>query len=243
MELKKYWAKQKPFQSIYTHSIVTGTIEKLLFESYISTKEKRHIAELLGLTVKESAKLLGYLASLHDIGKFHISFQCSDKEAAKQFNIDSQQEKIIRSLNYRHELSGKIMLRRLWEEQGQSEDAADIFSEIIGSHHPKETGQGSHTKDLNYHNACEAFERDMRVLFLGIDVRKHNLPGIVFEYEKELKTKLINLLIFANDIASTKDFADAEDWITDRDSTDKIAEKLEAWLHPRVAKKFELAAV
>ena len=167
MELRDFWAKTDPFQSIVTHGIVSGTICRYLMKGYLSEGSRRLVAKLLGLTEAELADFMAYLVSLHDIGKIEYHFQCKDpqmKEALKKLGVDKG---YIGKENTRHEKTGATVLRRQWRVLGLKAGSCNLFSDMVGAHHQKNHGAGSESKDPFFAQYREELEQLMRQRFLG----------------------------------------------------------------------------
>lgn len=144
----KLWGKKKSNSNgfywlpLKQHLIDTQNIALLLWEHWLDYSQKKLIINSLDNNSEEIAKnLVGFLASVHDIGKATPCFQmkesiplCSDldkilKEKLKMCGIDLEKYIISDPLKTHHALAGQVILDRY---------GVDIsISSIIGSHHGK----------------------------------------------------------------------------------------------------------
>lgn len=72
--LESVWAKTDPFQSIVTHSTLSGFIAQVIWNQ-MPEGVQEELACLLSITQEQGKAWLGYLVSLHDIGKVEELFQ------------------------------------------------------------------------------------------------------------------------------------------------------------------------
>ena len=49
MELKEFWAKTDPFQSVYTHSVISGKMAQVLTREYLSSGAREYLSAQLSL--------------------------------------------------------------------------------------------------------------------------------------------------------------------------------------------------
>ena len=75
MQLENLWAKTEPFQSIVTHGVLSGNVAQYLLDQYVSEGLKQQLQDSLSINGDELRQYIGYLVSLHDIGKIEYSFQ------------------------------------------------------------------------------------------------------------------------------------------------------------------------
>ena len=90
MKWNEYWAKTRPFQSVYTHALVSGRVAQCLMSEYVSEGNQNLLSEATGLESEELSDFVGYLVSLHDIGKLEYSFQAQDEEYRKRVSEDAE---------------------------------------------------------------------------------------------------------------------------------------------------------
>ena len=228
MDLSSFWAKTQPFQSVVTHGFVSGTVCKYLMTAYLSDGTRELVAELLGLSGEELVALAAYLTSLHDIGKIEYHFQCKDPEmmdALKKLGVNL---KYVGHENIRHEITGETAISRLWKQQKQDLDTAEIFAAIIGAHHQKNYGLGSNSKDSFFESHRCSLENTMRSRFLSDCFS--DFPELPEQKEGIFEALLLGMMILSDWIASGSMFADAEAWIEQEDSEAQIISKTEEFL-------------
>lgn len=228
MKLEDFWAKTEPFQSVLTHSTVSGIVCSYLLTNYLSTGSRNIIAKLLELPENELSAFMAYLVSLHDIGKVEYHFQCKNpgmKEKLQKLGID---QSYVGSPNIRHEKTGATAIRRIWRAQGQKTGSSNLFSDILGAHHQKNIGMGSDSKDPIFLEFQRELEFAMRERFFGkntVDLpRKPQLNRGVME------AILLGMVIITDWISSSSVFADAETWITDADYEEQIRSRVRQFL-------------
>ena len=137
---KDFWAKMEPYQSVTTHGVVSGCVCGHLMKKYLAPGSRTLVAKLLGISEEELIAFMAYLVSLHDIGKIQYHFQCKDPQMQEELTKMGVRKSTVGKENVRHEKTGAIAISRIWEQQGQNEDAQDIFSALIGAHHQRDYG-------------------------------------------------------------------------------------------------------
>ena len=142
MDLKDLWAKTTPFQSVITHGLISGRVAQYLCSYYISDGIKQQLERELTLDDNSFKQFIGYLVSLHDIGKIEFSFQAKDPETKTLLVKDSDNNKELLQRNVRHEKSGQRCIRKIWNERGEERRSSLLFSKIIGAHHQGKSGPG-----------------------------------------------------------------------------------------------------
>ena len=96
MQLNEYWAKTSPWQSVVTHGIVSGRLAQTLFTGYLSAGTRRFLQDALHLDGPGLEAFLGYLVSLHDIGKIEYGFQSKDPAAQRRMDADPDVRRPLR---------------------------------------------------------------------------------------------------------------------------------------------------
>ena len=235
MELKEFWAKTEPFQSIITHGLVSGTVCRYLMAEYLSEGSRMLAAELLGLQEGELIDFMAYLASLHDIGKIEYHFQCKDAGMKARLRDAGAGKNELGKENTRHEKTGAIVSRRLWKEQGQKSGSRNLFSDIIGAHHQKNHGLGSDSKDAFFAEFQMELEKQMRQHFISGSTNV--LPEKPKVDRGVAESILLGMMILSDWIASGSLFAYAEAWIDQDDWEAQIIRKTEEFLSKSGLKK------
>ena len=229
MELRDFWAKTEPFQSVVTHGLVSGHIAQVLVRRYLSPGTRELLCSVLELDEPGLEGFIGYLVSLHDIGKIEYNFQAKDPGMLEKLRTDATFSKDIGIpiAAVRHERSQACM-DYLWEKFGEDEDAKDLLAPVIGAHHPGRSGSGNFKKQAKLFEFQKAYETLMRETFLPNVI--HALPGIQEEQEGVAGAELLALLTLSDWIASGPVFTDAEMWIRQENSKEIIVNKAEEFL-------------
>lgn len=228
MELNAFWAKTVPFQSVVTHGTISGMVCRHLFKGYLSAGTRKKLSQILDVSENELEMFLGYLASVHDIGKLEYHFQCKDPNMKECFSEQGIGSQYVGSPNIRHEKTGATAIRRIWRAQGQSVGSCNLFSDLIGAHHQKNYGMGSDSKDPFFKGYQEELEATMRHLFWN--GKSLNLPKKPEADRGAAESILLGLIILADWISSGEMFADAEEWIGNADREVQIHHRVDAFL-------------
>ena len=218
MQLHEFWAKTMPFQSVPTHGIVSGRVAQVLFDLLLSFGAKKRLADSLGIADTELRDLIGYLVSLHDIGKLEYSFQMQDDTFRDKYRTRIKEE--IYTPGVRHEKTGESCLRHIWKEKGEARAACGVFSKVIGSHHQGKYGNGHFKPKSNWYLYQTQLETQMRETFF--DSGEKRLPEINRKEQGVIGVLSLGLLILADWISSGKTFVNAEEWIEQENSWQRI---------------------
>ncbi len=219
LALEAFWAKTEPFQSVVTHAFVSGTVAQCLEDHYLSEGDIRQLTNALGLNTDELRQFIGYLVSMHDVGKLEYSFQCSSPEMHDKLAIEPSLHELYQS-GVRHEKTGSRYLRFLWKEWEGDRDSYRVVADIIGAHHQGKTGADGFRKNSSWNDVRNAFEERMRRRFCG-NGRKA-IPHIEEHSQGRVSALLLGLMILADWIASGSAFADAEEWSGRSDADARI---------------------
>ncbi len=227
LELESFWAKTNPLQSVVTHAVVSGTIAQCLLTDYLSEGNRRQLGAALGLNPDELRRFVGYLVSLHDVGKLDYSFQSGDEGMHKNLVDDPVlREPFLQGV--RHEKTGRRYLRSLWKEWEEDRDSYRVFADVIGAHHQGKSGAESFRKGSSWNAVRNSLAELMLLRFRG-NCRKA-LPSIRKDQQGKATVLLLGLLILADWIASGPSFADSEEWIKRPDAGTILEEKAHAFL-------------
>lgn len=227
LELDSFWAKTNPFQSIVTHALVSGTIAQCLLTEYLAEGNRQQLCVALGLNPDELSRFVGYLVSLHDVGKLDYSFQSSDEDMHTNLAADPVLRESYRQ-GVRHEKTGKRYIRSLWKDWEGDRDSYRVFADIIGAHHQGKSGADSFLKGSPWNAVRDSLVERMLQYFRG-NCRK-DLPQIGKDQNGKTAVFLLGLMILADWIASGPGFADSEDWIKEPDGDTLLKEKVHAFL-------------
>lgn len=230
MKLNDFWAKTEPFQSVVTHGLVSGYVAQVLVRTYLSPGTRKLLGSLLGLDTTRLEGFVGYLVSLHDIGKIEYNFQVKDSAMLEKLRADAiySKENGITINGVRHERTGQIQIKSYWRALGEQKRAAELFSGIIGAHHQGKNGEGAWAVPENWHDLQAQFELKMKCEF--INTTNQRLPNIEKELKGVVGAIVLSLVIVSDWIASGPAFADAEAWIRQETAKEIITKKAEEFL-------------
>ena len=150
MKLNDFWAKTEPFQSVVTHGLVSGHIAQVLVRSYLSPGTRKLLCAVLGLDENGLEGFVGYLVSLHDIGKIEYNFQAKNPAMLEKLRADTMysKENGIPIPGVRHERTGqagKFKLKAIgepWESKSvQQSFSPALLVRIIKERTEKGLGQ------------------------------------------------------------------------------------------------------
>ena len=227
MNSRDFWAKSSPFQSVYTHALISGTVAEVLVEELLSAGVKNQLVRDLSLDPDRLPGFVGYLASLHDIGKIEYSFQAQDQTMREKLELESAFSELYIP-GVRHELTGRDFLRFRWKEGGEDRQSCTLFSKIVGAHHQGKNGSGNYRPDSAWQNARLSMEAELRAHFLS--GQQPSLPVVSREKQGSTAAILLGLMILSDWIASGSSFADAETWIGSADAADRIRKEARGFL-------------
>ena len=74
-DLHEIWAKTDPYQSILTHSTLSGIVAQVIARHMIAPGTLHRLSDALSCSTEKAINWIGYLVSLHDIGKIEGQFQ------------------------------------------------------------------------------------------------------------------------------------------------------------------------
>ena len=206
------WAKTRPFQTLATHALVSGHVASVLTRQYLSPGDRRWIAEELRIDLEKLPAFVGYLTSLHDIGKAEYCFQAKDEESAKRLKGTEYQEAFLPGI--RHEKSGRAALKAIWKELGENNRSLTLCAHVVGAHHQGRNGAGHFDRASAWYEIQKAFEKKMREHFLNGEAVA--LPTFDRDNQGQIAAMLLGVMILSDWIASGDVFLDAENWIHDR---------------------------
>ncbi|WP_175463338.1 CRISPR-associated endonuclease Cas3'' [Selenomonas sp. KH1T6] len=136
------WAKSEPFKPLWMHLLETGIIAQELISSGCFYPVGKELSENFNLPREEIINLVGYIGSVHDLGKCYAYFQmqATDSEIAKI--LKENNVPIFEADKFRHELYGCKILKRIWKETGvfsSDKKFRNRVAEVVGYHHQGKT--------------------------------------------------------------------------------------------------------
>ena len=173
------WAKTSPYQSVATHSTICGRVAQVLASDYLSEGERLLLAEALGIGRDSAISFVGYLASLHDIGKLEYSFQAQSETGREMISSLQPSLEGIFVSGIRHEKTGQNCLKYLWREYGEDRQSASLLSKIVGAHHQGKQGSGMFNSSSVWYEIQKSHEEEMRRLFLPDYQYQRCLPNLL----------------------------------------------------------------
>ena len=230
MKIEECWAKTTPFQSVITHGIVSGYVAQTMVRSYLSAGTSALLKRSLNLDQTGLEAFIGYLASLHDIGKLECNFQAKDPVTGQLLRSDPviAAELAVPISNVRHEKTGQECLSEIWEQAEEDFVAIDLFAPVVGAHHPGKSGKGNFRINSRFAELQKEFAALMQERFLG--QKSVSLPSYQEDREGVLGAALLAIIIMADWIASGPAFADAEDWAELPEAKKNVIDKTEVFL-------------
>ena len=230
ISLKDIWAKTDPFQSIVTHSTLSGLIAQVIWNQ-MPEGVREELAHLLSCTQEQVKAWLGYLVSLHDIGKVEELFQWQWPEMRAWIEQAGKKPEFA-DTKVRHErTTAEALNERIWKELRAEKNLCSFYAGVLGAHHQGKDGKGGskHTKNSSFWNGLQAeLEETMRHLFLKTDVV--SFPPVEKPQKGPAGAFLLGLTILSDWIASGDLFADAETWFDSEKTWAEAEQKVERFL-------------
>lgn len=230
ISLKDVWAKTDPFQSIMTHATLSGLAAQVIWEK-LPEGVWEELSQFLSCTQEQGKAWLGYLVSLHDIGKVEELFQWQWPEMRARMEKAGKKPEFA-DTKVRHERTTVAALNeRIWKELGAEKSLRSFYAGVLGAHHQGKDGEGGskHTKNSSFWNGLQAeLEETMRHLFLKTEVAF--FPPIEKPQKGPAGALLLGLTILSDWIASGDLFADAETWFDPEKTWAEAEQKVERFL-------------
>ena len=219
MELKDFWAKTGPFQSVYTHSMISGKVAQILTREYLSTGVREFLSAQLSLGRNDLISFIGYLVALHDIGKLDYSFQVR-YDLLREKLLDQDELNEIYMPGVRHEKTSQMFLHSFWKAGGEERHSSSLFSLIVGAHHQGKKGNGNFRTVSQWQEYRNTLENRIRAQFYSSNGTV--LPATSKTEQGAVGALLLGIMILADWISSGSTFSDAEQWIESSDAQDRI---------------------
>ena len=226
VDLDSFWAKLDPVQSVVTHAVISGMVGQMLYDAFLSEGVRARLSADLCLSDASAREFLGYLISLHDIGKLEYSFQAKSPAMRERLEETIAPDELMPH-GVRHEKTGEKSIRSIWEAADQDRHSARIFSKIVGSHHQGKGGKARFGKDSVWYGFQRELEERMRQRFVDGPL---TLPCFDRVRQGPVSAILLGLMIMADWISSGVRFADAEQWIGSAGTASLIQTKAEDFL-------------
>lgn len=216
LKLKDCWAKTEPFQSIPTHAMISGQVAQILYSHFLSHSEQELLRQHCHCSDGEAMAFLGYLTSMHDIGKTEGKFQQKKEQMRELLKEQNLLQFVPPVERIRHEKTSCKVVETIWRKRGEDRGAAKLFAQILGAHHQGKTGQEGNCSHPVWCELQDELEKQMREFF-----QCSTLPVLDGSPNAPLAALLLGIVILADWIASSECFSDSENWIDDN-SADRI---------------------
>ena len=221
LTLDRVWAKTDSFQSIYTHSALAGIVAQTLLEFMLVPGVRKKLCNALSCTQEELYDWLGYLASLHDIGKVEGQFQAQNPEMQRLMDACGHRRAYAFSTPVRHEKTTKECLRgHVWKFPKEVQRTAEFYASILEAHHQGKAGTCGETQNSFWNALQEELERKLRQQFLHTEEICFP-PALEKSDHGTVGALLLGLIILADWIASSSYFSQAEEWFPTPGGTEK----------------------
>ena len=139
------WSKKNPEKKLLIHLLETGSVAQTLLKKSVFYPILLELSNRISLPKDKIIALVGYLASLHDIGKIHPAFIGQIPEYKEYL----QKNELYYSVSkFRHEQYGSLILKKIWEEKKRFSDRRmrRNLSTIIQFHHQGKGGNDGRMK-------------------------------------------------------------------------------------------------
>lgn len=227
MDSRNFWAKTSPFQSISTHARISGIVATVILDELLSAGVRAQLCDNLSLDSDQLRGFVGYLVSLHDLGKIEYSFQVQNEDMRRAIESDRCMQEVFKP-GTRHEKTGQSFLRAFWKESGEDHQSCALLSKVIGAHHQGKTGSGNYNPNSAWQPLRISLEAELKKFFLGD--QPFRLPRVQKNRQGSTAAILLGIMILSDWIASGTSFADAETWIDSIDADNRIRAKSEQFL-------------
>ena len=223
LTLTQIWAKTEPFQSILTHSVISGVVSQVLLEQMLAPGVRDRLCRAMSCNRTQLKQWVGYLVSLHDIGKVEGQFQCRWPEMRRQVEAAGLRPQYFDERPVRHEqTTGYCLRHRIWA-QAKNRRAKRFYASILAAHHQGKTGIKGNTQEPFWNQKQEELECELRKRFLGTE--NLWLPAVDKLDQGAVGALLLGLVILADWIASSDCFSRAEEWMSQPDSQRRVEER------------------
>ena len=131
------WAKSNPLRPLLAHMVDVGVCMRSYLDTPYASGIIGLLADLLDCSREAATDISSYVASLHDIGKAVSHFQKKDELLWAAWKSRFSNLTSFLWEDFRHEVYGEQILRKLWEDNGFFEDdrLCGMFATVIRLHH------------------------------------------------------------------------------------------------------------
>ncbi len=226
--LRQIWAKTEPFQSILTHSVLSGIVAQVIFQKMVVPGIRHQLSEALLCTEDKFINWIGYFVSLHDIGKVEGQFQYRWLPMAEMMKQENLAPGFPAHNPVRHEKTTWRCLReRIWKDV-EDRRSAKFYADILKAHHQGKNGSEGDRQNLFWNQLQEELELQMRLHFFHS--KELFLPPLEKKDRGSIGALLLGIVILSDWIASSDYFAQAEDWLHQPDGEEQAKQRAEQFL-------------
>ncbi len=200
------WAKSNPFKPLWMHLLETGIIAQKLVSYGCFYPLGKELCHYLQVSELKMLALVGYIASVHDIGKAAGPFQGHDdrmKEILKKEQVFCDGD------GFRHEDYGAYRLGKLWSEKKRVSDFRfrKYLEAVIRYHHQKIISKVTFRKKIEYSKVDNPLLKEIREELENKLWVYFNPPDVKPKHTDAVCTLLLGIIITADWIASGDVFA------------------------------------
>ncbi|SFW17021.1 CRISPR-associated helicase/endonuclease Cas3 [Selenomonas ruminantium] len=202
------WAKSNPYKPLWLHLLETGIVAQSLLELGSFRPLAKELQRYLLLTEEQVYQWVGYMASVHDIGKAFPAFQQQGAETKIPALLKEHGLLCPNPDGFRHEAYGEEKLYQIWKKQGLFGNLRERhrLAAVIGRHHQgKKTavvsnGFGSKDKREEIWTRLQVeLEKQMREVFCPENVLPKHYDAVCM--------MLLGVVVVADWIASGEEFS------------------------------------
>jgi len=201
---KLLWAKSNPYKPLLVHLLEVGVVAQTLANNSVFFPLLLELEKRTSLSKEQLTAVIGYLASVHDIGKIHPAFVGNGAiPEAQKYLEDNQLHYNVD--HFRHEKYGSYRLKTIWEEKKRFQNKRLIrnLSAVIRYHHQGKHGE---TGRMGLENEAiwKALQEEYEELLF-----QHFMPPDVLNvtHVDAVCMSLLGILVASDWIASGEEFA------------------------------------
>lgn len=215
-DLHEIWAKTDPYQSILTHSTLSGIVAQVIARHMIAPGTLHRLSDALSCSTEKAINWIGYLVSLHDIGKIEGQFQYRWTAMREKMDQQGLKPDFPDPEPIRHEKTTCRCLReRIWREV-PNRSMVKFYANLLEAHHQGKSGKEGERQNQFWNTLQEELEYQMRIQFLHSETVW--LPDLDKKDRGSAGALLLGIVILSDWIASSDYFAQAETWFCQPDA-------------------------
>lgn len=221
--LTQIWAKTNPFQSILTHSLVSGIVAQVLLEQVLATGVRIQLCKRMSCGPVQLKQWVGYLTGLHDLGKIEGQFQYRWPEVRDKLDAARLRPKYFDERPIRHEeTTGDCLRHHIWA-QVKDRRTKKFYASVLAAHHQGKNGIKGSAQEPFWNQKQEELEYELRKQFL--ETEDLWMPAVGKEDQGAVGALLLGIVILADWIASGDYFAQAEEWMSQPNFRGRVEEQ------------------